>query len=46
MCVLPMEQRAFEKPGQAVVAHLSNLSTCVAEASGFLSARPAWSTEL
>jgi hypothetical protein len=30
---------------QAVVAHTFNLSTWEAEAVGFLSSRPAWSTE-
>jgi hypothetical protein len=30
---------------QAVVAHAFNPSTWEAEASGFLSSRPAWSTE-
>jgi hypothetical protein len=30
---------------QAVVAHVFNLSTWEAEAGGFLSLRPAWSTE-
>jgi hypothetical protein len=31
--------------GQAVVAHACNPSTWDAEAGGFLSSRPAWSTE-
>jgi major histocompatibility complex class I len=31
--------------GQAVVAHAFNPSTWEAEAGGFLSSRPAWSTE-
>jgi hypothetical protein len=31
--------------GRAVVAHAFNPSTCEAEAGGFLSSRPAWSTE-
>jgi hypothetical protein len=30
---------------QAVVVHAFNSSTCEAEAGGFLSSRPAWSTE-
>jgi hypothetical protein len=30
---------------QGVVAHVFNPSTWEAEASGFLSSRPAWSTE-
>jgi hypothetical protein len=32
-------------PGQAVVAHAFNPSTLEAEAGGFLSSRPAWSTK-
>jgi hypothetical protein len=37
----------FKKPtqGRAVVAHAFNPSTWEAEASGFLSSRPAWSTK-
>ena len=34
-----------EKSGRAVVAHAFNPCTCEAEAGGFLSSRPAWSTE-
>jgi hypothetical protein len=37
------EKKRKEKPG--VVAHAFNLSTQEAEAGGFLSSRPAWSTE-
>ena len=36
-------KRITEKPG--VVAHAFNPSTREAEAGGFLSSRPAWSTE-
>jgi hypothetical protein len=35
----------YEYTGQAVVAHAFNPSTWEAEAGGFLSSRPAWSTE-
>jgi hypothetical protein len=34
-----------EKLSQAVVAHACNPSTWEAEAGGFLSSRPAWSTK-
>jgi hypothetical protein len=34
-----------KKLGQAVVAHAFNPSTLEAEAGGFLSSRPAWSTK-
>jgi hypothetical protein len=33
------------RQGQAVVAHAFNPSTWETEAGGFLSSRPAWSTE-
>jgi hypothetical protein len=35
----------MSKMSQAVVAHSFNPSTWEAEAGGFLSSRPAWSTE-
>jgi hypothetical protein len=38
-----IEKVQTEKPG--VVAHAFNPSTRKAEAGGFLSSRPAWSTE-
>jgi hypothetical protein len=34
-----------KRDGRAVVVHTFNLSTWKAEADGFLSSRPAWSTE-
>jgi hypothetical protein len=39
------EEEKKEEEGQAVVAHAFNLSTWETEAGGFLSLRPAWSTE-
>ena len=35
----------LKKKGQAMVAHAFNPSTWEAKAGGFLSSRPAWSTE-
>jgi hypothetical protein len=42
-----MHKKKFqgEKKSRAVVAHTFNPSTWEAEAGGFLSSRPAWSTE-
>jgi hypothetical protein len=37
--------RGKDKIGQAVLAHAFNPRTWEAEAGGFLSSRPAWSTE-
>jgi hypothetical protein len=39
------KERKKEEKGWAVVAHAFNSSTWEAEAGGFLSLRPAWSTE-
>jgi hypothetical protein len=42
-CVIVLLLRTFEVPG--VVVHAFNPSTWEAEAGGFLSLRPAWSTK-
>jgi hypothetical protein len=42
---LKIKQNKSQKQGQAVVARTFNPSTLEAEAGGFLSSRPAWSTE-
>jgi hypothetical protein len=43
---LDRDKKFKEKPDQpGVVAHAFNPSTWEAEAGGFLSSRPAWSTE-
>jgi hypothetical protein len=42
----PYSLREKEQGSWAVVAHAFNPSTWEAEAGGFLSSRPAWSTEL
>jgi hypothetical protein len=40
-----VERKKEKKKSRAVVAHAFNPSTWEAEAGGFLSSRPAWSTE-
>jgi major histocompatibility complex class I len=46
MIILIDAEKAFNKIQQAhIVAHAFNPSTREAEAGGFLSSRPAWSTE-
>jgi hypothetical protein len=44
-CILPKYTFNFRNCGPAVVVHAFNPSTREAEAGGFLSSRPAWSTE-
>jgi hypothetical protein len=40
-----LKKKKKKKNGWAVVAHAFSPSTWAAEAGGFLSSRPAWSTE-